>query len=96
VGNRVPLPRPESGGMEIRLMGLLCVATIVAVLQFFAGLARFSERAPDLAARVNGLNPALVQRVLAGMGTNRALPGPRMAGPAEHPGGDRASATPAG
>lgn len=65
------LPRVERDRVEPAVWGVLALATTVAVVQFFAGMARFAERAPGLAGQFRGLRPAFVQQLMASMPTNR-------------------------
>ena len=58
------LPQPESSRGEGMVWGALVLATTVAVVQFFAGLAGFAERTPRWSDRVQGLRPAFVRHLL--------------------------------
>lgn len=70
----IPLPRPEEGTTENALMVALCLTAVIAVIQFFAGLATFAERAPALAGSIDGFRPEFVHHLFAITQTNNAAP----------------------
>ncbi|MCC7376124.1 MAG: hypothetical protein IT581_15810 [Verrucomicrobiales bacterium] len=61
----IPLPRPEKAGSETAILSILCLVAAVAVFQFFAGMASFAERAPNLADRFGTFRPEFVEHLYA-------------------------------
>lgn len=56
------------------MMSILCLAAAVAVFQFFAGMASFAERAPNLAGSFGTFRPEFVQHLYAAHPITNAAP----------------------